>query len=189
MVTTNDSRIRDDIATLSYHGIKKIDYERHKPWFKEAKYYGFNYRLSNVLAAIGLVQLSKIKYLNDKRREYAAYFNMELRECDELDLPIENLLCYHVYQMYTIKIKSDRVKRDLFVKTMRDKGIECGIHFYPPLHEQKLYKNYLRLDDYLPITEKVSNRIVSLPLYPGLRKKDLDYIVLRIKETLCKLKK
>ncbi len=188
MVTTNSKDIRDKILAYSSHGIVKSFLSGNRPaWSKEAKYPGFNYRMANILAAIATVQLSKIEALNNKRRELAYYLNKNLRGCEEIDLPFEDLPCYHVYQMYTIKLKPNKKnKRQFFVNYLRKKGIEASVHFYPPLHRQKLYKRYLYPEDKLPVTDMVSDSIATLPLYPGISKAELGYVVSKIKEALQK---
>jgi len=186
MITTNNRRLRDKILAYSSHGIKKMAIAKNKPnWFREAKYAGFNYRMSNILAAIAMIQLSKIEVMNNKRRSLARYLSKNLKELEEIDLPFEDPHCFHVYQMYTIKLDK-KINRDLFVGNLRKSGIEASVHFYPPLHKQRLYKRYVTHKDNLSVTERVSSSIVTLPLYPDLLKKDLDYIVLKIKEFLKK---
>ncbi|MDD5027803.1 MAG: DegT/DnrJ/EryC1/StrS family aminotransferase, partial [Candidatus Omnitrophica bacterium] len=125
--------------------------------------------------------------MNNQRRELARYLSENLKECGELRLPFEEARCYHVYQMYTIKLKPGcGPKRDLFVDYLRKKGIEASVHFYPPLHKQKLYRHYLYPQDRLPVTEEVSSSIVTLPLYPKIFKRDLNYIIAKIKEALTR---
>lgn len=188
MVTTNSRYIRDKVLAYSSHGIERTSSSKgNSSWLREAKYPGYNYRMANVLAAIAVTQLSKIEIMNNQRRELARYLSKNLKECRELDLPFEDSRCYHVYQMYTIKLKpNNRIKRDLFVDYLRKKGIEASVHFYPPLHKQKLYQGYLYPQDRLPVTEKVSASIVTLPLYPKLLKRDLNYVIAKIKKVLTK---
>lgn len=188
MLTTNNRYIKDKILAYSSHGIEKISSSKNNPnWFREAKYPGFNYRMANILAAVATVQLSKIETMNNQRRELAYYLNKNLNECDEINLPFEDSRCYHVYQMYTIKLRpNEKIKRDPFVYYLRKKGIEASVHFYPSLHKQRLYKRYLYPDDKLSVSERVSNSIVTLPLYPNLLKRELSYVVLKIKEALMR---
>jgi len=186
MITTDNRCLKNKILAYSSHGIDKTAFVRSKPnWFREAKYVGFNYRMSNILAAIAMVQLYKIEAMNNQRRSLARYLSKNLNEIEEISLPFEDPRCYHVYQMYTIKLDK-KINRDLFVDNFRKKGIEASVHFYPPLHKQKIYKRYLYPEDNLPITERVSSSIVTLPLYPDLQKKDLDCVVLEIKKSLRK---
>jgi len=187
MVTTSDKIIRDRIAAYSSHGILKYDnLAKKNPWHKEAAYFGYNQRMSNIVAAIGVVQLNKLEAMNKKRRERVRYLNERLRQFREIEIPVERPGCYHVYQMYTVKFNSNILSRDKFVYRLRKRGIEASVHFYPPLHNQALCKKYRKTKDELPVTEKVCKKIVTLPLYPHILKKDLDYVVANIKEILGK---
>lgn len=121
MLTTNDRALADKIKTLAGHGITKNTYDRQygqDPWFREASYAGYNFRMSGILAAIGIEQLKKLDAMNARRREHAAYLNKKLK-FDEIDLPVELKECRHVYQMYTIKVK--KVARRDFVLGLRKK--------------------------------------------------------------------
>ena len=89
----------------------------------------------------------------------------------------------HVYQMYTIKLKKSN--RDTSVKKLKQKGIEASVHFDPPVHLQTYYqKNYPTKKDSLPITEKLSQSIITLPMFPQMTKKELDFTITNIKKTL-----
>jgi perosamine synthetase len=86
--------------------------------------------------------------------------------------------------MYTIKLK-DPSKRETFFKGMTERGIGVSVHFDPPTHLQPYYlKNYPAKKGDLIVTEKVSNSIVTLPMYPGLGRRDLDLIIKAVKETV-----
>ncbi|MFA5725405.1 MAG: DegT/DnrJ/EryC1/StrS family aminotransferase [Candidatus Omnitrophota bacterium] len=188
MVTTNSRYVWSKVLAYSSHGVERRSSSKRNPnWLREAKYPGYNYRMANILAAIAVTQLAKIEVMNNQRRELARYLSENLKECGELRLPFEEARCYHVYQMYTIKLRPGYgPKRDLFVDYLRKKGIEASVHFYPPLHKQKLYRGYLYPRDCLPITEEVSSNIVTLPLYPKILKRDLNYIIAKIKEALTR---
>jgi len=188
MLTTNDHKLADTVETLSAHGITKGADKRQsssEAWFREAQYPGYNFRMSSILAAMGVEQLKKLDAMNTQRREHAAYLNKKLN-FDEIDLPIESKDCRHVYQMYTIKVK--KVARRDFILGLRKKGIMASVHFTPPIHLQQYYcKRYKHLIPALPITERVANSIVTLPMYPGLTKKELNYMISSISKVLSAL--
>jgi perosamine synthetase len=188
MFTTNSDMLADKVKALSGHGITKSTHDRQHtqaPWLREASYAGYNFKMSSILAAIGVEQLKKLENMNARRREHAAYLNRKLK-FDEIDLPVELKECKHVYQMYTIKVK--KVSRDDFVVGLMRKGIMASVHFTPPVHLQEYYaREYKHLIHDLPVTERVANSIVTLPMYPGLTKKELDYMVNSIGRVLCTL--
>ena len=181
MVTTNDKKLIQKIKTLMGHGIPKMTDQRikeKKPWHRSAIMPGYNFRMSNILAAIGVEQMKKINKMNSLRRKHAIYLNQKLKNIDSIGLPIEMPQTKHVYQMYTIKLKKGN--RDELVKKLKQKGIEASVHFDPPVHLQSYYKQKNKL----PITEKVSKSIITLPMFPQLTKKELNYMITTIKRLL-----
>ena len=184
MFTSNDEELAERVKTLASHGISNGAYKRKqekRPWLRAATEAGYNFRMSNILAAVGVEQLKKIDKMNDSRREHAKYLTKNLMGLD-IDLPTEYDHCKHVYQMYTVKVKKNR---DDFVLKLREKGVGASVHFDPPVHRQPYYVNHYpcRFGD-LPVTEKLSKSIVTLPLYPTMNKSDLDLVIASVKESL-----
>jgi len=183
MVTTNDSRLAQKIRTLAGHGISKTTHQRiktKKPWYRAAITAGYNFRMSNILATLGVEQLKKLDRMNNLRRKNAIYLNECLKQVPNIIIPMEAKNCYHVYQMYTFKLKKG--DRDDLVKKLKEKNIEASVHFDPPVHLQPAYKDFK--DIKLPNTEKLSKYIVTLPMFPGLKKIELDYIINNLKAIL-----
>ncbi|MBU1255644.1 DegT/DnrJ/EryC1/StrS family aminotransferase [Patescibacteria group bacterium] len=181
MITANDKDLIQKIKTLMGHGIPKMTNQRlkaKKPWYRAATIAGYNFRMSNILAALGVEQMKKLNQMNTLRRKHAAYLNQKLKKIKEIELPVEMPKTKHVYQMYTIKLKKGN--RDDLVRKLKAKGIEVSVHFDPPVHLQPYYKNKQKL----PETEKLSRSIITLPMYPQMTKKELDYIINNIKEIL-----
>jgi len=186
MLTTDNDELGGKVRALIAHGISSIAHEREgqaKPWFRSAMYAGYNFRMSDILAAIGVEQMKKIDGMNEARREHAAYLSERLAGLDQIDLPVELPECKHVYQMYTIKVKD--VNRDEFVGRLRNRGISASVHFDPSVHLQEYYRTLGTSPVPLPVTERVSRSIVTLPMYPQLNTVELDYMVKVIKETLA----
>ena len=183
MITLNDEKLAEKIKALSAHGILSSTFEREKkekPWFRVASYAGYNYRMSDIQSVMGLVQMKKLEKMNDLRRNHAEYLNQGLRGIKGIILPLENEKSKHVYQMYTIKIHG--MDRNKIVMELRKRGIEANVHFDPPVHLQPYYIKLGYKEGDFPITEKVSKSIITLPMYPGLKKEQLDYMIKTIKE-------
>jgi perosamine synthetase len=177
MVTTNDRELAEKVKALRAHGITSTAFEREKkekPWLRAAEYAGYNYRLCDILAAIGIVQLSKVDKMNELRRKHAEYLTKNLKDIKGIATPVEHKDCRHVYQMYTIKLK-DGLDRTRFIQKLKEKGIGATVHFDPPVHEQPFYKNFAHSS--LKVTEEVSKTIVTLPMYPDLKKEELDFMI------------
>ena len=184
MVTTNDSELAKKIETLKAHGISSSAYEREKkekPWLRAATHAGYNFRMCDILAAIGIVQLKKIDKMNELRRQHAEYLNKNLRDIGEIELPVELENCRHVYQMYTIKLE-EKLDRTKFIAFLKEKGIGASVHFDPPVHMQPYYAN-LAHDD-LEVTENVSRRIVTLPMFPQLKKEEINFMAGSVEEAV-----
>lgn len=181
MLTTKDDVLANKIRTLIAHGIDKTTLQREydkKPWFRSATLAGYNFRLSNILAAIGVEQMKKIDRMNQARREHSLYLLDKLREMEEIELPVENPRCRHVYQMFTIKVKTG--KRDDMVCYLRSQGIGASVHFDPPVHQHPAYMDARNIS--LPVTEKVAKTIFTLPMFPQLTQTQLKKMVTSIKE-------
>ncbi|MBI2027227.1 MAG: DegT/DnrJ/EryC1/StrS aminotransferase family protein [Deltaproteobacteria bacterium] len=189
MLTTHDEDFAKRVRTLAGHGIEKTAHKRNAdkhPWERDALMAGYNYRLSNILAAIGVEQLKKLDFMNQLRREHASYLNEHLH-FDEVDRPYEDPSCKHVYQMYTLKVKG--VDRTQFVQKLREYGVGASVHFDPPVHLQSYYRQRYPIPSvHLPVTEKVARQIVTLPLYPSLTNSDLKNIVHSVEKTILQLK-
>jgi perosamine synthetase len=184
MITTNDEEFLNKVNILKAHGISSTTFEREKqekPWLRAAIEAGYNFRMNDVLSAIGLVQLKKLEEMNNNRIKNANYLTEQLSEIKEIETPYIDSNCKHVYQMYIIKL-NPKINRTEFIKKLKEKGIGANVHFDPPVHLHPYYKE--RCPTKLPITEEISQRIVTLPMFPSLTKEQMDYIVNSIKEII-----
>ena len=165
MVTTNNEEIKNEIESLRDNG-RKTRTEHDK--------LGFTMRLNTVSAAIGRIQLQTLENKNKRRREIASLYKKFLNEDCMLS---ENPKGVSVYHQIVLKHK----KRDEIFSHLSKNNIGTAIHYPIPIHRQPLYKN---LGYNLPISEKFSNEVVSLPSYPGLEDRDVKVICEKINEVL-----
>ena len=119
--------------------------------------------MNELSAAIGLVQLQKIKKMNNKRKSIAKIYDKELNVSKKI--PFTSTCVYH---LYWICVRD----RNFFRKKLLEKGIETGTH-YKPIHQMSLYKKSVKL----PLTEKIAKEIVTIPIHPNLTGSQIDYIV------------
>jgi len=138
---------------------------------------GYNFRMSNITAALGISQLKKVDKLIEMRRKNAEYMTKGLQNVKEVTTPSSPEDYYHVYQMYTIKVNPNN--RDELMKFLADKGIMTKVYF-PPVHLTHFYRKELNYKTRLPVTEEASSQVLTLPMYPTLTKGEMDHI---IKET------
>ena len=165
MVTTNNEEIKNEIESLRDNG-RKTRTEHDK--------LGFTMRLNTVSAAIGRVQLETLENKNKRRREIVSLYKKFLNEDCILS---ENPKGMSVYHQIVLKHK----KRDEIFSHLLKNNIGIAIHYPIPIHRQPLYKN---LGYNLPISEKFSNEVVSLPSYPGLEDDDVKVVCEKINEVL-----
>lgn len=178
MMITNDSSLAHKARCLIGHGIDNSTYERESiknPWFRGSNMVGYNFRMTNFQAAMGLAQLRKLDIFNNKRRNLASIYNNLLSDIHQISLPIEKPENKHVYQMYTIQVK-DASLRDKLVNYLRHLGIGASVHFTPVVHEMNPFKNRKYRSGCMTNTELVSSKIISLPMYPDMDTEDIIFI-------------
>lgn len=163
MIVTNDAQVAERARLLRSHG---------SPRTYEHVSLGYNMRTTDLAAAIGLVQIKKLKQWNDARRENAAYLSSKLGKIEGVITPKIREGCEHIFHQYTIRIPD----RDAAAQKLKEKGVGVGIHYPTPIHQQPLYKQ-LGYTDSLPHAEKASTEVLSLPVHPSLTKSDLDCII------------
>jgi len=181
IIVTNLEGVYEKLKLIRSHGRleKKDDYFLTT---KELDYIqvGYNYRMSTISAALALSQLNKIHKIINFRREKVKYYNEQLSEFKTIKIPFELKDHYHVYQMYTIQVKEGKT-RETLQNYLTKSGILSKVYF-EPIHLKTFYrKNYKYKKGSLPETEKISKKVLTLPLYPTLSNKEIDYIVEKIK--------
>lgn len=184
MLTTNDDDLAARVRLLASHGVPKTTYEREKealPWYRSAVEPGYNFRLSNVLAAVGYAQMGRLDAMNSRRQQLAAAYNSGLADLEAIDLPALHPQATHVYQMYTIKLKQG--DRDRFVQDLRTLGVGASVHFDPPVHQSVWYQQQ-PLRHSLSVTECVAAGIVTLPMYPDMTEVEVDFVCEGIRSVL-----
>ena len=186
MLTTTDGELANKARAIAGHGVASSTWAREKkekPWLRAATYAGFNFRMSNILAALGVVQMKKLERMNSARRKHAAQYNRLLNK-ELFDLPVEAPGRNHVYQMYTLKLKG--VERTKFLAELRGKGIGATVHFDPPVHTQPFYAELGFGDLKLPVTDKVAATIITLPMYPTMSESDVAFVAEAANEVALK---
>ena len=174
MVVTNDKVIADSIRILKGQGVDP----NRRYWHNVI---GYNYRMTNIEAAIGLAQLEKIDWHIKKRREVALLYNKYLGNLKEyIQLPVEKKWARHAFWMYSIQLKEDvTITRDEFINQLQKEGIETRPVFYP-MHILPPYKE----SESYPIAENIAARGLNLPTFGNLSEKSIIYIA-KVIETIC----
>lgn len=180
MLVTNNEKIYSLCRSLRNQGRTE-----NKDWL-EHQHLGYNYRMTEMSAALGLAQLAKLDYLIKQRQKIAAWYNKHLSGFDRLvQTPQIAKNNTHTWFLYVVQLKRQGVNRAEVIKRLKNKGISTKPYF-PCIHLLDFYrKKYHYKKGDLPVAEKVSQATLALPLYVGLKEKDICYIA---KELLVALK-
>ena len=176
-VVTNDDKLTRVMIKKRILGINKDTWSRYKhkrDWFYNVTTLGFRYHMSNINAAIGLVQFGKFDQFIRRKREIVKRYDDELGRIDGIDLlkrDYENTVFFN----YIIKVKEGR---DRLIKFLKERRIDSGVH-YIPNHLQPFFKSPKVS---LPVTEKVWKKILTLPLYSDMTDEDVKRVIKSVKE-------
>jgi dTDP-4-amino-4,6-dideoxygalactose transaminase len=184
MVVTNNEKLADKIRNLSVFGMTSAwDRERSDkfiiPEFTEV---GYNYKMGDITAAVGVAQLKKLDKIIERKRELANYWDDNLREMDFIEAPYVNENVKHIYQSYVALVDKD-INRNKLIETLMKKGIQTQIGTYAS-HIQPVYNS----EDKCPNSLDIFNRSLALPMYYMLKEKDIDIVASYLKKALEELK-
>lgn len=172
VVTTNDENLYKKLCAFRAHGMYK-DGDMKNDWRYEMRELGYNYRLTDVQAALGISQLKRLEGFKKRRREIVDFYNKNLGLPHLIEKDFSNA-CFHLYPILV-------ENRSEFYFKAREKGLNLQIH-YIPVHTQPYYQEQgYKWGDY-PVAEEYYEHCISLPLYPDLTDDDLKEIVKRITE-------
>ena len=169
IVTTNNEELAEKSSMIRAHGESK----RY-----EQSLLGYNYRMTDIAASIGLVQLKHIDEFNEKRNRNAAYLSEGLADVEGITTPTVDENAYHVFHQYTIRVSKDR---DNFKQFLTDNEIGTGVHYPIVLYKQPYYQN-LGITGNCPEAELAASQVISLPVHPSLTTDELDTIIETIKK-------
>ena len=163
MITTNDDAVNEACRVIRNHGMRVRYYHDEL---------GFNFRMTDIHAAIGLAQIGKLELFNRKRQENAAFYSAHLKG---VTTPFVPEGYGHVYHQYTVRVPDG--KRDTLRDYLKEQGVGSEVYYPVPIHKQKLYTQELGYNQTLPETEKAALEVLSLPVHPSLSQADLETVV------------
>ncbi len=197
MILTNDEKIFERVSLYRsqctrVHGNStkycKLDEERFpvgkKFWWQDFDDCGYNFRMTDIQAAVGIEQLKKADFLNQRRIDNAAWLNEALKDVPGLTLPVVRPYNKHVFHLYPVMIdpKEFGMNKEDFIYDMLNKfGVKVGFH-YIPLHYSTAFKNRGFKKGQFPVAEKLGDRLVTLPINPRQTEEALAYLVDSIKK-------
>lgn len=182
MIFTNSRDVYEKARLIYNHGrVETSDYFSSTEQMEYVTL-GYNFRMSTMTAALGISQLEKIDRIIQMRRENAGYLTKKLSQVKEIKTPVEPVDFFHIYQMYTIRLNAGDGVRDKLKEHLNKSGIGAKVYF-DPVHLSLFYR---REGSYkggeLPVTENLSRKVLTLPMYPALTKGEMDYLADTIKE-------
>jgi perosamine synthetase len=194
MVTTDDDALAARISMMRLHGLSRDVRKRcsaEGTWRYEVLEAGFKYNLTDIQAALGLVQLAKCDAMWRRRVAIAERYNQALPSLDAYRIPQVASEIQHAWHLYVILVEPDvlKIHRDQVIEELRQRGIGTAVHFIP-LH---LHPYYQRVWGYrpgqFPVAESYFERCISLPIYPGMSDGDVDRVVESLKDIASKFRR
>ena len=183
MVTTNSKEIAEKVRQLRSHGMTKSlksRYSSEYPWVFDIVEPGYNYRLDEIRAALGVTQLKRIKKINELRKKASLYYHKNLQNIPGIILPDMVNDNSHSYHLYTIRvIKPYKLSRNQLYKKLKDNGIRTTV-YWMPIHEYAAYRKFAKKSSIVN-TVKTYDEILALPLFPNISKKHQDAVIKVIK--------
>jgi dTDP-4-amino-4,6-dideoxygalactose transaminase len=179
MILTDDPALAERARVLRAHGMSVSDLVRHQARtvvIEEYHELGYNYRMTDLQAALGITQMKKLDFLLTRRREVAARYNEALADLDFVRLPFSSAATPHTYQSYMIQLRSDCLRgRDRVMQEILEAGVATrrgvmAIHMEPYYRERMPHVR-------LPVTETAASQTLLLPSYPTITDDEQEYVI------------
>lgn len=185
MITTDNEELYQRLLLLRNHGLDKQDHHLGESWAYNQLFLGRNYRLTDFQCALGISQLSKIGELNKRRAEIAQQYKEGLNGLPEISFPAQvqgRKNSWHLFIVLAPDSTEGRYRNALFLE-LQHRGIQGNVH-YIPIYRFDFYKQYgFRAGDF-PVAEEMFRRVITLPLYPGLREEEVSSVITAIGDSL-----
>ena len=177
MITTNDKTFYEKLINLRTHGITKAPEflgENHGGWYYEMQNLGFNYRITDLQAALAISQLNRAGENIERRRQIAKYYNIAFKDKSYI-ISHSGDINGHAYHLYIIEVEDRKCLYDY----LRENGIYTQVH-YIPIHLQPYYQKFGWKKGDFPISENYYKHCLSLPMFPSLNSEEQDFVISKI---------
>jgi len=188
-VLASDDAVRQRVRDFRSHGIVRDSNRLRQsdgPWYYEVQSLGYNYRLSDLHAALGLSQLRKLDRFLARRRAIAREYSTSLAELPTIDLPDTRPGVDHAWHLYVIRARGGRAARSELYKQLRAGGLGVQVH-YVPVHHHPLYRDMGYVVGQFPKAEAFYDSALSIPMYPGLTDADVARVIEDVRATAERL--
>jgi UDP-4-keto-6-deoxy-N-acetylglucosamine 4-aminotransferase len=187
-VLTNDALLRNKLLLFRNHGIAKTEFinKPHGEWYYEMQLLGYNYRLTDIQASLGLSQLKRLKKFVLARRRIAGSYNLAFCDNSFFDTPVENDYAYSAYHLYVIRLKDRYIgKKCRIFSDLRKNGLGVQVH-YIPVHMHPYYRKLGYKEAICPIAENFYKGAISIPMYASLKDDEVRFVIRTIKSVMKK---
>jgi len=179
VVVTNHEEYYKRLKRLRSHGIERGHFfeTSHGPWYHEIQELGYNYRMTDLQAALGRSQLKKTDRFVAKRREIAALYQTAFKGNPSFDLPVEAAGSISSYHLYPIRLKDffKKQKKEIFIR-LREQGLGVQVH-YLPVYRHPIYRKMGYRKGLCPSAEDFYQREISLPIFPAMTQEEVAYVI------------
>lgn len=191
MVTTNDAGLADKVRLLRLHGMSHDAWKRYDArgtWYYEVLAPGFNYKMTDVQAALGIHQLERLEGFLDRRRQIVGLYGQRLAHLPEVALPTARPEVRHAWHLYPIVLDSERltIGRDQLIEELKARGIGTSVHFIPIHHHPYYQQAFGWKPGDFPNTDRVFSGLLSLPLFTRMSDDDAERVASAVEEIVVK---
>jgi dTDP-4-amino-4,6-dideoxygalactose transaminase len=189
MAVTDDDHLAERMRQMSLHGLSHDAWKRfagNHAWDYRIIAPGYKYNLTDVAAALGIHQAARAEEMRQERQAIARRFHQQLADVQQLDLPPDPPDRIHAWHLFPIRLRLDqlRIDRNTFMLQLREQGVGCSVH-WRPLHLHPYYEETFHWrPEHLPQASRQWPRLISLPLFPGMRDDEQDRVVAVVRQ-LC----
>ncbi|KOO49604.1 UDP-4-amino-4,6-dideoxy-N-acetyl-beta-L-altrosamine transaminase [Viridibacillus arvi] len=193
IITTNSKEYYEKLMQFRSHGITRnpeLLTENHGPWYYEMQFLGYNYRMTDIQAALGYSQLEKLDGFVQRRKEIVANYNEVFRDILEVQTPYQHPDTDSSWHLYILKLNLDTlaVSRKVVFEELHKLNIGVNVH-YIPVHTLSYYQELDYKKGSLPKSEQLYEEIISLPLFPLMQEQDIQDVIDAVKSVIKKVRK
>jgi perosamine synthetase len=190
MAVTDDQQLADRMRCMSLHGLSRDAWNRFRTgasWDYKIVAPGFKYNLTDIAAAIGIHQLGRAEEMRQQRERIARFYIERMSNIEEIELPRDWPDRVHAWHLFAIRLHLNRlaIDRNTFITKLNSRGIGTSVH-WRPLHLHPYYQNEFNWNaSDFPVATREWERLISLPLFPGMQEKQMEYVVKHMEEICC----
>ena len=187
-ILTNDKDLYKKLLLFRNHGITRTDLSEKQEgdWYYEMQVLGYNYRITDIQAALGISQLKKVGSLIKRRRYIAGIYDEAFNDKRYFDVPVEKDYAYSSYHIYTIRLPAYLApKRKAIFSELRRKGLGVQVH-YIPVYKHPYYRSMGYEHGSCPVAEDAYKCMISIPIYPKMKDSEVGYVIKAIKDVMRK---